>query len=177
MMSFLSGPQVRLNRYIVYLFVVDLVICAGLTAGGVASAAQQDGLWYLGMAKRLPGEEAQNFLTYFILLSAFIPLALMVSMEMAILIQSLFMRWDDNMVCSSNKRMMPYTSSLNSELGLVGPAEKRRDNVLRCYSLYTCVPRRMDVSWLSGLVSVSKALGTLRFEATIHTNGWITRLC
>lgn len=63
--------------------------------------------------------QAQNVLTFFVLLNSIIPLSLVVSMELAVLFQALFMMWDDDMRDSVKGGMSVMTSGLNSELGLI----------------------------------------------------------
>jgi hypothetical protein len=65
--------------------------------------------------------------------SAFVPLAMIVSMELAILAQSLFMSWDEKM-CAQGKRMRPYSSALNSELGQVCDANVMKEVIVKVKS-------------------------------------------
>ena len=61
----------------------------------------------------------QNIATFFVLLNSIIPLSLVVSMELAVLFQALFMMWDDDMRDPVKGGMTVMTSGLNSELGLI----------------------------------------------------------
>jgi P-type E1-E2 ATPase len=81
---------------------------------------QVKGIWYFddgfGQSQTT---QFQNIATFFVLLNSIIPLSLVVSMELAVLFQALFMMWDDDMRDPVKGGMTVMTSGLNSELGLI----------------------------------------------------------
>lgn len=68
-----------LNRFIVGVFAVMMCCCIILTIGSMVVAPGQEGTWYLENARRSLESELLSFFTFFILLSPFLPLALMVN--------------------------------------------------------------------------------------------------
>ena len=104
-----------LNRYINFLFVFIIVAALLLTVGTISLGPVRDNHFYLGATEDL---SAATFCTYLVLLNAFIPLSMIVTLDVAILCQSLFMMWDDDMRTAKGP-MVAYTSSLNSELGQI----------------------------------------------------------
>jgi phospholipid-transporting ATPase len=69
-----------LNRFIIGVFAVMMCCCIILTIGSMAVAPGQQGTWYLENARRSVESELLSFFTFFILLSPFLPLALMVNL-------------------------------------------------------------------------------------------------
>lgn len=81
----------------------NIYICAralvsGLTIGSAEQFGKVQETWYFEAGfNQTMGVQAQNILTFFVLLNSIIPLSLVVSMELAVLFQALFMMWDDDM--------------------------------------------------------------------------------
>jgi P-type E1-E2 ATPase len=81
----------------------------------VGSRAQHG---YLGAVDSM-WRDLTTFFTYIVLLNSFIPLSLIVTLELAIFMQALFMGWDMEMATEGKGPMSVYSSSLNAELGQI----------------------------------------------------------
>lgn len=110
----------RLNKYVLILFVINMLINLGMGIGGGLFdyyyaedspylTADPDGPWVAGV---------KLFFAYFALLSYLIPLSLVVSLELVKVIQARFMEWDYEM-STERGHMTVKTSNLNDELALV----------------------------------------------------------
>lgn len=113
----------KLDKMIAVSMFVQFVVCGVLTILSAAQCQNESvGKWYL-----LPEPTTCNgskfallFLTYIVLTSSFVPLALYVSMEISRLIQSTLMVLDDTMLDPGrNSRLAVRTSNLNEECGMI----------------------------------------------------------
>jgi len=115
-----SQVEKSLNIYIMWLFAVNIALCFGLTGGSYSVYPEVEKSWYLYDSFEMSrADQLLNVLTYFVLLNSIIPLSLVVSMELSVLAQALFMMWDHDMRSEERGGMLVMSSGLNSELGLV----------------------------------------------------------
>ena len=98
-----SAIERALNNYINYLFVFILALCALLTAGTFAMRDTSKAHAYFGHHGCSVDAPGMRFFTYLVLLNAFIPLSLMVTLELAIFAQAIFLMWDDDMKTEGEK--------------------------------------------------------------------------
>eukprot|EP00741_Cyanophora_paradoxa_P014910 tig00020830_g14384.t1 len=123
----ISRTDKRLNRYIVYIFVLQISLCviAGIVSGVIHKHADQQ--WYLGYQpwSQKWADWAHGLfhvLSYFILVQAIIPISLIVSLEIVRVWHVAFMQWDSHMRLDRNDEstgMRCKTSNLTDELGHV----------------------------------------------------------
>eukprot|EP00961_Rhodomonas_salina_P199699 2693688-Rhodomonas_salina.1 len=145
-----SSLEKQLNKYIIYLFILIFLICILLTLGSLTIWEDSVQHWYLtDIDSGLPARNSMflNFFTYLVLLNAFIPLSLVVSMELSTFAQRFFMVrpppcccscscavcsaetdaemtareqiWDDKMKSEEAGPMKNQASALNAELGQI----------------------------------------------------------
>ncbi|KAH3766896.1 transmembrane protein [Pelomyxa schiedti] len=127
--SKVSSSERVLNRFVlgVFIFKMCCVVLSSTLAG--VWERESSGAWYLlgPDNETFPKTTAlKNFFTYFALLSYLIPMSLMVTFEVAKLIQGMFMEWDNEMKLESLENgklqmvgMNCKTTNLNDELAMV----------------------------------------------------------
>jgi phospholipid-transporting ATPase len=112
-----------INRVALTIFSFKIFACIGCAIANFLFERQYAAA---GMETYLPQDETpvyRGFLTfwsYFALFSYFIPISLIVTLEVAKLIQAVFMMWDVQMINEEGEGMKVKNSNLNDELARVG---------------------------------------------------------
>mmetsp|Transcript_36785 Transcript_36785/g.114994 ORF Transcript_36785/g.114994 Transcript_36785/m.114994 type:complete len:166 (-) Transcript_36785:8-505(-) len=92
-----STMDKTLNFCIAMLFVFLTILSLALMGGSYAVAPSTNNYFYLQNASQSSQNLFLNFFTNLMLLNTFIPLSLMVTLEVSIFLQSFFMQWDDDL--------------------------------------------------------------------------------
>ncbi|ETO13414.1 hypothetical protein RFI_23961, partial [Reticulomyxa filosa] len=118
-----SSVEKQMNRYIYCMALAQLLICI-LCA--VLSGLWQDsntGAWYLDVSSDVASGATLKFFTWFIIFAQFIPISLLVSMEMVKYFQAFFMQWDMKMYTRLHGKQDKFcnvqNSGLNEDLGQI----------------------------------------------------------
>jgi len=118
-----SSVEKLMGRFIGYMAAAQFFIClmCAILAGDW-SASNQDA-WYLYWTIPPELDGFYKFFTWFIIFAQFIPISLLVSMEVVKFIQAQFMQWDINMYTrlrgKTDKFCTVQNSNLNEELGQI----------------------------------------------------------
>ena len=110
----------RTNTYIVLIFALQLTIASICAVVGTVWSTTHADASYLQMDSTLStfGLFFQKVGTWILIFTNFIPISLLVSLELVKFYQAYFMRWDILMFDKLlNKPMQTHTSNLNEELG------------------------------------------------------------
>jgi magnesium-transporting ATPase (P-type) len=112
-----------INRVVLTIFTFKMLACAGC---GLANFLFERQYAPQGASIYLPTDGSPvwrgflTFLAYFALFSYFIPISLIVTLEVAKLVQAVFMMWDVQMINEEGLGMTVKNSNLNDELARVG---------------------------------------------------------
>eukprot|EP01083_Nonionella_stella_P269912 913573_1 len=113
-----SSVERTLSKFIYYMAGAQFFIClmCAILSGDWTTSNQH--AWYLYNLI------APEFFTWFIIFAQFIPISLLVSMEVVKFVQAQFMQWDINMYTrlrnQTDKFCTVQNSNLNEELGQIG---------------------------------------------------------
>lgn len=113
-----------LNRFILFVFVCQLLICLACAIGsGLFEVSTGQSAYYLGdNPYTVPVYALRNFFTYFVLYNTMIPISLWVTLELVRVGQAKFMEWDALMGAdgsSDEGSCKAKTSNLNEDLGRI----------------------------------------------------------
>lgn len=120
-----STVERLLNRFILLVFVVQLLICLACAIGsGLFDESTGAPSWYLGGNQySIPVYGLRNFFTYFVLYNTMIPISLWVTLELVRVGQAKFMEWDELMGADDSSgedtACKAKTSNLNEDLGRI----------------------------------------------------------
>ena len=118
-----SSVEKTMNRFIFYMAGAQFFIClmCAILAGDWSYKNQNAWYLYNDIAPTLDG--FYKFFTWFIIFAQFIPISLLVSMEVVKFIQAQFMQWDINMYTRLRGKIDKFctvqNSNLNEELGQI----------------------------------------------------------
>lgn len=112
-----------LNKFILFVFVCQILICLACAIGSALFAATSDHTSYLGeLEYTIPVYALTNFFTYFVLFNTMIPISLWVTLELVRVGQAKFMEWDELMGADGvheDSSCKAKTSNLNEDLGRI----------------------------------------------------------
>lgn len=113
-----------LNKFILFVFVCQILICLACAIGSALFAATSDTSPYTGdLEQTIPVYALSNFFTYFVLYNTMIPISLWVTLELVRVGQAKFMEWDELMGASDGANedasCKAKTSNLNEDLGRI----------------------------------------------------------
>lgn len=119
-----STVERTLNRFILLVFVAQLMICLACAIGsGLFDAGTGTPSYYLGTnIYTIPVYSLRNFFTYFVLFNTMIPISLWVTLEIVRVGQAKFMEWDELMGAdetAEEQSVKAKTSNLNEDLGRI----------------------------------------------------------
>ena len=120
-----SKLETQMNRQIVYVFIMQCVLCMlGAVFHAVWFGDNDDQTeWYLALGEVEGGPSLQfvhTFFTWMLLFSNFVPISLIVTLEVVKFIQAVFISWDIEIYHEPNDQPTKVqTSNLNEELGQV----------------------------------------------------------
>jgi len=117
----------KLNKLILAVFLTQQIFVTLMCGGAVwFNDSYHTGGWYLSTVrfeKTGAGLFFWKYLTFFVLISNFIPISLFVTLELCKAVQALFMMWDLNMYHTTpdgrEQHCTPKTSNLNEQLSVV----------------------------------------------------------
>ena len=117
-----SRIEKKVNRIVIGIFMTQALLCFIIAiCAGIWHARNDDTHKYLQIHKTAPGTQAlKSFFSYFLLMNTFIPISLIVSIELIKMIQGYFFTKDAQMASMFRKRFMKVnTVNINEELGQV----------------------------------------------------------
>lgn len=123
------------NKQIVFLFITLLVLALVSAVGNTAWLGRnRDRVWYMGYEEERPQSFIFTFLTFCVLYNNFIPMSLIVTLEMVKYVQALvFINNDVDMFHpATNRPAQARTSTLNEELGQVQYIFSDKTGTLTC---------------------------------------------
>lgn len=114
-----SMMEKRMNQIVFYLLYFQIFFCTIAAVIGYPYVSQDVGTYtYLYVDNLQLLGFIQCFMKYFILLSTFIPISLIVTIEVVKVCQGIFISYDAEMYCEESMRWCNVSSaSLNEELG------------------------------------------------------------
>ena len=141
-----SQMDSKMNWSILYVFSIQVVIaCLGALLGMVFDHENANTAYYLDLKQEFdPKEDAMlqklPFLIFFIrmgtwilLLTNFVPISLLVTVEMVKYIQAIFIEWDAHMITEkTGASAIVQQSSLNEELGQISYIFSDKTGTLTC---------------------------------------------
>lgn len=131
-----SGLEVKMNREIVVIFILQLAVCAlcALYSTLWLKEYQNDNKQYLEMQEVLIGRYfVLQFFTWMLMFSNFVPISLIVTLEMVKFMQGLFISQDLKMYYEHKDLPVKVTSSnLNEELGQIQYVFSDKTGTLTC---------------------------------------------
>ncbi|OMJ88057.1 hypothetical protein SteCoe_10131 [Stentor coeruleus] len=132
-----SSNEKQMNNQIIYLFFMQLVLCAFCAVFNVSWLSnQKDNATYLELEKantNIPYNFVVNFFSWMLLFSNFVPISLLVTLEMVKFIQAIFIAWDLDLYFEETD--MPagvQSSNLNEELGQIHYLFSDKTGTLTC---------------------------------------------
>ena len=92
-----SSVEKTINRFIFYMAAAQVILCILCAILSGIWTADNGEAWYLYTEYSASLDAFFKFFTWFIIFAQFIPISLLVSMEMVKFIQAQFMQWDIQM--------------------------------------------------------------------------------
>jgi phospholipid-transporting ATPase len=131
-----SSVEQLMNKQILGMFLLQVCICFLAAVGaGVWARTQRLTTGYIAIDEAPAEVGVTSFFTWFIVFSGFVPISLLVSMEVVKFMQGIFMGWDSAMayeVGGEYQYARAQTSGLNEELGQVEFVLSDKTGTLTC---------------------------------------------
>lgn len=157
-----SSVEKTMNKQIFGMFGMQVLVCffAGLSAGVWDETHKKEAI-YLWLDQDSAVAGTIRFFTWFIIFTGFVPISLLVSMEMVKFFQGQFMGWDKEMSCIVENGEWQFaraqTSGLNEELGQVQFVLSDKTGTLTCNSMDFRKAIIGGVQYGTGETDISKA--------------------
>lgn len=133
----MSSNEIQMNNQIIYLFFLQLLLCGFCAVFNVSwMESSIDEAIYLELKRantNIPYMFVVNFFSWMLLFSNFVPISLLVTLEMVKFIQAMFIAWDLDLYFEETD--MPagvQSSNLNEELGQIHYLFSDKTGTLTC---------------------------------------------
>lgn len=162
-----SKTERKINKVVFGIFLFKLLCCIGCAvAHGLFESEVADVSFYLQPEPNLGNAAFRAFLvfwTYFAIFSYFIPISLIVTLEIAKLFQAIYMMWDVECVDESGEGLVVKNSNLNDEIARV--------NYIFCDKTGTLTENRMEFDKCTIYDRVYQETRDRELRDAIHRSG------
>ena len=128
-----SSIEKKVNRYIVFVILIQLAFCLIPAVLGIKNSDEWKQHEYIGIDIDKYFNGFLLFFTYFLLLNTMLPISLIISLEIAKMIQGFFMEKSITLYSSLKRQACKvFSSSLNEELGMIKHIFTDKTGTLTC---------------------------------------------